>query len=174
LSKKEKLKKLIDGEQIMSKKLSYIITIIGFCLLVAGCSSSGHLKRKYIGTAVNKNRLSSLENSGHHYQVTEHFDIEYDYSIDNNKKTITLDGALKYNKTSDESKFHSETVLLEVKYLEVIVVFADENGKINGIEAFFTGHGKNIFDPAQFKETFSFSDKYKYIFLSYSVYWRGN
>jgi hypothetical protein len=151
-----------------------MITIIGFCLLVGGCSSSGRLKIS-MGTTIDKNRLSFLDNEGHHFQVTKYFNIEYEYSIDHNAKTITLDGAMKYNKTVDESANGSETVFLKVKYFQIIVVFTDKTGKVNGIESFFTDYyGQNIFTPTQFKKTLPFSDNYKYIFFGYSAYYEGD
>lgn len=134
---------------------------------------SRSFKKKYIGKTWDLKHLNSLNDSGQHSQVMKSFDIGYDYSIDQNAKTITLDGTMKYNKTSDESKYHSETVLLEVKFCEVRVFFADATGKILNVEVFFTGHGQNIFDPIEFNESLPFSDQYKYMSLGYNVYWEG-
>ena len=83
------------------------------------------------------------------------------------------DGTMVYNKTADESELHSETVLLHVENCEIRILFADENGTVNGVEVFFIKPGKNIFDPLTFNESIPFKDAYKRIYISYAIRWLG-
>lgn len=156
----------------MFGKKSSISALIFILLFTFGCNSA-YLQRKYVGKQFSLNCMNELETSGRHFLKLDHYDIEYDYIVDPQAKEIRLNGTMIYNKTADESKYHSETILLEVKKMQIKVLFADNNGVINGAEVFYIPPGKNIFDPLTIKQTLPFKDEYKNIFLGYFVSWEG-
>lgn len=143
-------------------------------VFVFGCNSAGHLRKKYVGKQFNATHFNDLEMNGTHSQKTEHYDFAYDYTIDPQQQHIQLDGTMVYNKTADESLYHSETVLMKVDMMEVRVFFADEYGKVNGVETFYIKPGKNIFDPLDFNQTLPFRSDYKHILLSYNALLQGD
>ncbi|MCG8637033.1 MAG: hypothetical protein MI863_24585 [Desulfobacterales bacterium] len=156
----------------LSENLIKIVALSVLILLFAGCNMAGYLRNKHMGKYLPTN-VDVLDKDGQGVQNDENFTIAYSYSVNAETQMMHIDGSIKYNKTCDESQYHSETVLLHVEMFEVRVAFTDADGKINGFEVFYINPGKNIFDTLSFEEELPFQDGYKYMHLGYNVLYKG-
>ncbi len=146
---------------------------VALCLIVSffpACTASKMAERKYLGKTWPTSSFCRLDDSGHNRQNTQHFDIEYDYTVNRNTNMIEISGTMTYNVSIAEAKYHSETVLLKVENCEVILLFADSTGKINSVKGFHLKTGKNIYDPLPFEQKIPFDEAYQLLRIGYNVY----
>ena len=148
-----------------------LFTIIAF---MTGCSASKRMEQKYLGKTWPLSNFRSLNNSGQNFQKTKNFDIEYNYMVDQNAKTINFSGTMQYSVNIDESKYRTETILLEIKMCEVIFIFADRDGKIVDVKGCYAKSYQNIYDPILFETTMPFKKEYERVRIGYSFRAQGN
>ena len=86
--------------------------------------------KKYKGKQINPKCFKKLYDSGHHRWNDKNFCIEYDYSTDNESKTITFEGMFTYTLPIEKRKYISEQVLQEYEYFKLILLFADSSGRL--------------------------------------------
>ena len=115
--------------------------------------------------------LKKLNDSGHHLWKHKEFDVDYDYSIDNESKTITFEGMFTYTVPLEKREYISEQVLLEYQYFQLILLFADYSRKIISVESANIKPGQYLVDPFNFKATVPYKDSYAYIHFAYA--WRA-
>ena len=138
-------------------------------LLFWGCTSGDLFERKYMGKTIPIEYFNMMADSGKYIQTDENLSFSYSYDLDREAGLIHLEGIAKYIKSIDDSKYHSETILLNVQMFEVIVFFGDETGKIMGVETFFLNKERNIFDPIPFKVSLPLKKDYKGMRITYHM-----
>ena len=153
-------------------KLKFLAILL--VLFLSACTNAAYIERIYKGKQFNPDLFKILYDSGHHLWKHENFDVEYDYSIDNESKTITFEGMFTYTVPVEERKYISEQVLLEYEYFELILLFADYSGKVISIESPKIKPGRSIVDPFKFKATVPYKNSYAYILFSYAYRAVGN
>ena len=124
-------------------------------LFLSACSHAAYIEKKYKGKQINPKYFKQLNDSGHHRWNLESFCIEYDYSTDNESKTITFEGKFTYILPLEKRKYISEQALLEYEYFTIIPLFADSSGKVISIESAKIKPGKFLVDPFKFKAIIS-------------------
>ncbi|MCG8637536.1 MAG: hypothetical protein MI863_27160 [Desulfobacterales bacterium] len=147
-------------------KLKYFVILL--VLLLSACSHKVTLERKYLGKQVDLETFKKMYESGNHRWHSESLAIEYEYSIDNESKTMTLDGTVTYIVPIEKRKYISEQVLLEYEHFTLILLFADDSGEILSIESPKIKPGQYLVDPFEFKVTVPYKNNLDYILLSYS------
>jgi hypothetical protein len=138
-------------------------------LIMSGCSYTALIKKQYLGKQVSLSNYKRLENSGQHLWHTEHFDIVYDYIINDTAQTITLEGTFTYNVPYGKRKYRSEQVLLEYDYFTFILLFANDSGVIVGVESARLKPKGSLVDPFDFKVTVPYNSIYTHISCLYKA-----
>ena len=153
-------------------KLKFIAILL--VLFLSACTNVTYVERKYKGKQFKAKSLKKLHGSRHHLWKGKTFDIEYDYSIDNESKTITFEGMFTYTVPLEKREYISEQVLLEYQYFQLILLFADYSRKIISVESANIKPGRCLVDPFKFKASVPYKDSYVYIHFGYAYRAVGN
>lgn len=148
------------------------------CVLIfvaAGCTKA-LLQKKYLGKPLPpkfSKQLRPLHDKGHHFFHWPQMDITYDYRVETEARSITFEGTMQYNLSTDESRWKSETVLLRYKTCVIIFLFANADQTVTAVEVKDLPVGRRILDPLPFQVTVPYDPAYAFVVTSFSAYAEG-
>lgn len=162
-------KEICIDKKMKRLKLLFLSSCLMLTLIMLGCSSTALIKKQHLGKQVNLSSYKRLENSGRHLWHSKHFDIEYDYIINDTAQTITLEGTFTYNVPYEKRKYRSEHVLLKYDYFTFILLFADDSGEMVGVESARLKPKGSLVDPFDFKVTVPYNSNCTHISCHYKA-----